>query len=713
MATNTVEQIFVELLLNAKGYSKEADSAIKKNDQLESGLKKTEKQSVQTNKSFTSLIGGIGKVMKGVAGLAAVIAAGTGLLKLADEARKANDELNFLSQNLGMSSKEVKAWQGAAAAMGGSAQGMSGDMKNLNGAMNDFVMTGESSLLPMLNTLGVSMQKPNGELRDTNNVLLDIADSMSRMDREQAFLMGQKLGFDEGTINTLLQGRDAMQQMVDYHKQMYTSNKEELAASRQLSENQAKMSAHWQSMKLMMGNAVIPLLVKLSNIALRFFEFLQRHQATVKNVFEGMAIFLGMLVVPLLGKALLAVLAFIAPFAPFIAVIAGLAAAFVLLYDDYKTWAEGGQSLFNWGAFRDYIDNATLSTKNLRDAFKNLTSDMLSDTIPTLKGYADIVKALATGNFKEAGAIASGMLGNFSERVTGYVDTTTGQAKGTLSNKIGETIDNVLKGGGIGGVPESKKGGFNSVLMNAAKKAGITDKKELAAFTAIVGHETGDGKNLSENANYSYKGWKRIAPNQRNVRNWLAKNSESDFKKLSKEDKLNIMYEGMNGNRAGEGYKFRGRGAIQLTGRANYQAFANAIGRQDIMKNPDLVATDPELAAASAAWFWKNNKSIGARARAGDIKGARQIVNGGNIGMSDVLSRYNNAISSGASQAQASMPKANVPASVGATGGNKTNNVDVNVGKIEVHTSASTVSGTSSDAANAMHNKFYQLAGGL
>ena len=122
MASNTVEQIFVELLLNAKGYNKEAEQTIKKSDKLEGGLKGVEKQSKSTGKNLETLTGGLGKVVKGIAGLATVIAAGTGLLKLAEEARKANDELNFLSQNLGMSSQNVKAWQGAAAAMGGSAR---------------------------------------------------------------------------------------------------------------------------------------------------------------------------------------------------------------------------------------------------------------------------------------------------------------------------------------------------------------------------------------------------------------------------------------------------------------------------------------------------------------------------------------------------------------------------------------------------------------
>ena len=69
MASNTVEQIFVELLLNAKGYNKEADDAVKKSERLEKGLGNTEKQSVKTNKSFDGLVGGLRKAVKGVAGL--------------------------------------------------------------------------------------------------------------------------------------------------------------------------------------------------------------------------------------------------------------------------------------------------------------------------------------------------------------------------------------------------------------------------------------------------------------------------------------------------------------------------------------------------------------------------------------------------------------------------------------------------------------------
>ena len=723
MASNTVEQIFVELLLNAKGYNKEADDAVKKSEKLEKGLGNTEKQSVKTNKSFDGLVGGLGKAVKGVAGLAAVIAAGTGLLKLADEARKANDELNFLSKNLGMSSGEVKAWQGAAAAMGGSAQGMAGDMKALNSSMNDFVMTGESSMLPMFNTLGVSMVDAQGKVRDTNEVLLDVADSFSKMDREQAALMGQKMGFDEGTINTLLQGRDAMQEMVDYHKQMYTSNKQEMEASRKLSENQAKMSAHWDSMKLMMGNAIIPLLVKLSGIALKFFEFLQRHQKTVKAVFEGMAIFLGMLVVPLLGKALVAALLFMAPFAPFILVVGAIGAAFIALYEDYKTWAEGGNSLFNWGAFSGYIDNAKFSTENLgkgflhligdynswsevasdgkswlklkgfidengvsltslRNGFVNLSADMVKFAIPTLKGYASILGKLTSGDFKGAMAEAWEMEKNYVdnikdfanavwERATGAADIATGQPAGTLSNT--SIINNSKPSGNF------TKDKADSIAR-VAKNIGV-DPNHLAA---VISFETGGTFSPSaKNPNSSATGLIQFMKGSGGTKGKYYGMSRDQFSSLSFDDQMKYV----------EKY-FKERDSRFKAGNEKNNSVGDVYGAVTGYG----YKKGTEAYRLNSVWDSNNNNVVekGEMVQNPDFKRHQK--------------GYFDNVSKGATQAQSTMPKNQIPASIAKpVTNNKSNNVEVNVNKIEVNTSSSTMTGAMGDAIKGLENKFYQF----
>ncbi|WP_236502015.1 hypothetical protein, partial [Escherichia coli] len=106
-----------------------------------------------------------------------------------------------------MSASTIKNWQGAAGAMGGSAQGMTESIKSLNMGMNDFVTMGDTTLLPFMNALGVGMVDAQGKLRKTDDVMLDLADSFSKMDREQAFSIASKMGIDEGTFNTLVQGR--------------------------------------------------------------------------------------------------------------------------------------------------------------------------------------------------------------------------------------------------------------------------------------------------------------------------------------------------------------------------------------------------------------------------------------------------------------------------------------------------------------------------
>ncbi|WP_236516304.1 hypothetical protein, partial [Escherichia coli] len=119
--------------------------------------------------------------------------------------------------------------------------------------------------------------------------------------------------------------------MIEYQSKMYRSSEEELKASRQLAQNRALLGQHWESLKTMMANAIIPLFVKLSEVALGIFEYLQENQQAVQAVFKGISFVIGAILIPILAKATVAALAFIAPFAPFILVVGALGAAFGLL----------------------------------------------------------------------------------------------------------------------------------------------------------------------------------------------------------------------------------------------------------------------------------------------------------------------------------------------------------------------------------------------
>jgi putative chitinase len=174
-------------------------------------------------------------------------------------------------------------------------------------------------------------------------------------------------------------------------------------------------------------------------------------------------------------------------------------------------------------------------------------------------------------------------------------------------------------------------------IPGVMEKFQINTPLRLAHFLAQAGHESGGFKISQENLNYSAKGLQNIFKKY-----FPSEAIALDYAK--KPEKIaNRVYSGRmgNGNEAsGDGYKFRGRGDIQLTGRDNYTAFGKAIG-VDIAANPDLVATQYQL--LSAAWFWGKN-NLNKIADTGDTDAAVTMitkrVNGGTIGLPDRIKHF-------------------------------------------------------------------------
>lgn len=678
MAENIVESIIVKLGLDGSQYNSEAKKAKDSNDKL--------------NKS----IGDTDKVVSAVTGTIAkwfsILAVGTGVLRMIDQVQKLNDELYHLEKNLGMSSNTIKNWQGAASAMGGSADGMTNTIKGLNKSMNDFVVRGDTSILQFTNALGVSIVDTNGKLKDTDKVMLDLADSFSKMDREQAFSIASDMGIDEGTFNTLVQGRKEMEKMLDYQSKMYKSTEEELKASRQLAQNRALLGSQWESLKTMMANALIPLFVKLSEVALGIFEYLQDNQQSVQAVFKGISFVIGAILIPVLVKATLAALAFIAPFAPFILVVGALGAAFGLLYDDYKTWAEGGKSLFDWGAFRDYIDNSTLSTENLRKAFNNLTKDMMSSVIPTLKGYADIVKLLSQGEFRAAGSLAADMLVNFGERIGNVIDDVTGNKQGAFI----EAGRNMV--GGLFGNQSSKQSpavvgsnqSYSSKVFTPEKAASIARvAKNIGVnpndLAAVISFETAGTFSPSiKNKSSSATGLIQFMSGSGGTKGKYYGMSREKFASLSFDEQMNYV----------EKY-FKDRSSRFRAGNEAKNTVGDVYG----------AVTGYGYKKGSEAYnlnkVWDSNKNgiiekgemvLNPKFRAHQ----RQYFGGSNAATAQQSMRQGDFID--LAKARANQPIAD-----------KANQVQVNVGDINIKTSSSTVTGNVQDAMGAVQNQFYQF----
>jgi putative chitinase len=158
----------------------------------------------------------------------------------------------------------------------------------------------------------------------------------------------------------------------------------------------------------------------------------------------------------------------------------------------------------------------------------------------------------------------------------------------------------------------------------------INTPKRMASFLGQCMHESRNFTRLEEDLNYSAVRLTQVFPN----RFTLAKAQDAVSK--GKAAIAEAMYGGrsdLGNTQKGDGGKFSGRGVIQLTGRANYTAFANAIGKPEIVENPSLVAT-PEYACLSAGWFWSTRK-LNTQADNSDYTTMTRRINGGTLGFAE------------------------------------------------------------------------------
>lgn len=171
----------------------------------------------------------------------------------------------------------------------------------------------------------------------------------------------------------------------------------------------------------------------------------------------------------------------------------------------------------------------------------------------------------------------------------------------------------------------------------------IDTPKRVAAFLAQCGHESNGFNVLSENLNYSASALNRVFPKY-----FHRVGRDASLYHRQPEKIANIVYANRMGNgdtESGDGWKFRGRGPIQITGRNNYTAFAEYmfVDPNCILDNPDLLATDKNTALVSAAWFWAKN-NLNKYADSGNIKRMTRIINGGYNGLKDRINHYNHAL---------------------------------------------------------------------
>ena len=195
-------------------------------------------------------------------------------------------------------------------------------------------------------------------------------------------------------------------------------------------------------------------------------------------------------------------------------------------------------------------------------------------------------------------------------------------------------------------------------IRETCEKYQINTDKRIASFLAQTAHESGGYTMLEENLNYSDATMAAVWPNRFAVIDPATKKPKKDEKGKNipnafakalhrkPEAIANAVYSNRMGNgtiESGEGWKHRGMGLKQLTGKDNHKRCGDSLG-VDFVSNPELLL-EPKWAALSAGWFWSANK-LDIFADNDDLEGQTKKINGGLIGIDDRKKRYKDCLSS-------------------------------------------------------------------
>lgn len=305
-----------------------ADDFHKEKQKVESGLQDLTKSATK----FLAVIGGTYEIKKFI-----------------QNQIEANSALDRLSQNLNTSAQNLQTWSNAAELAGGSGQGLQGSLMMLSRAQTELKLTGQSALVPYLSALGVSLADVHGRAIPVIEVLQNIGEKLmtrSGGDRQTAFNMGSMMGFDPGTLNAILQGREALE---SFMKRMGELNSDMNAQSEEATK--LRNSIFWVSQTFErfgrdLFRDVSPALEKVLEYLQNFADWCRENEDFLEAFFTVISA----------GITLITVAAI--PLSATVAAFVALAAVMAAAWQDFQVWKNGGDSLLPWAATIDVVSSA-------------------------------------------------------------------------------------------------------------------------------------------------------------------------------------------------------------------------------------------------------------------------------------------------------------------------------------------------------------------
>lgn len=358
-----LDTFFLMFDADASGLNDGVNEAKKNTDKLTDAVDKTDKKAGKLGESFGHMLATAGGAM---AALLSVSSMMNGITAAVDYA----DKLNDVSDALGVNIESLDAWGRAVQFSGGTAEGFQSTLSNLSADFAMIATKGTSRTLPFFKELGINLKDAHGNMREVMDVLPDLADKFEKMSKQESIGMGRKLGLDEGTIMLLQRGRREVDEMVKKQKELGVTTKEQAELAGDYNDALDLMSMSFRSMFMSVGQSVIPAFKWIAEAITSVVSFFRKHSDFMTGLFIALgAAIMTFLLPPLISAAGAAIAAF-APFLLMGAIIAGVAMAFALLYDDVMNFIDGNDSLIgDLAAKYPFVQNLI---DGISEAFKTM-----------------------------------------------------------------------------------------------------------------------------------------------------------------------------------------------------------------------------------------------------------------------------------------------------------------------------------------------------
>lgn len=432
MAT-IIDSLLVKLGLD----SSEFDAGKNKVDK---GLKNTgseaDKTGAKLKKTGKDGADGFANVAASAAKFLALVGGTMAVKRFIEQTVESSAALDRLSKNLQEGVSTVSAWSNSAELAGGSAEGLQGTLDMLSKSQTELQLTGQSQLIPYFSALGVSIADASGKARSGNDVLLDLADRFSKMDRTTANNMGRMMGIDQGTMNLLLKGRKEVELMVARQKEYGAVTKQQAEESSRLKLAMTESKQSFEAFGRELLSAAMPALEGLFSMMKDFGAWMQENKEFVNAFLTIIAVGLG------------AIAAATIPINLTVVAVVALTAAIAALWQDYQTWKRGGDSFIDWSKWEPGF---TAAGKGIR-----WLKDLLGDLVYRAIAAADVLAAVFNRDWKRA-KFAAGEFMNGTGKKYGEEEpkpAAVTPAPAAQTNKPGApaapgTVNSKAKAGGV------------------------------------------------------------------------------------------------------------------------------------------------------------------------------------------------------------------------------------------------------------------------